>query len=1071
MEHFWYDTPARCPCDRRGETTVNELDVKRPSIFKILSWKQTLVGVLCCLLFLGMLLLNLRELMQLGTENSYRNCQNSYLMAASELGEYLNLADNAIESASRRIEEMRAGGASSADILAYMVRETGSLDSRIAGPTTGVYGYIGGDYLDGTGWTPTEGYDPTQRPWYIGAMLANGNVTHVPPFDNLQTGSTTITVCKVLSDGVSVVAMDFPTDNLQKIVQKLAGTETYYSDGVSPYAFSQLFVMDAGGIVIVHSDATQQLKNYTVSDNPTEREIARKIIDEGQTYFKLESDSNSLVYCGGKLDNDWYVFSGLEYGEVVGRIMRNLYISIAAAVIGIAGIICVMASLSVKQYRSIEAKHYAEEIEKENQRLSEKAEAAVKIAELTKSVTALLDNMPGVTSSKDVETGRYLACNQAFAEFAGRKDPEDVIGLTDRDLFDAATVANFAADDKKALSLDRPYIFYEDVADAAGEQRRFQSTKLKFTDAGGRLCTLCMRMDYTELMRVKQETAEAKEAYERAQNASNMYSQIAHALSASYEHLYYVDTETGDFIDYSKNEETGEPLEREGTDFFGMNKERLGKAIHPEDWEEFNRLNTRENILRSLDEHGEFLMTYRILKDGIYVYAYTRASRLQEDDGHIMVGVGLNENIEVRSELTGLAMGAKLYVRGRELLRTNSEGWCIVAVDLEHFKLFNEWYGRESGDELLAQIGKRLAQTEMETDGLACYLGNDDFALLIPYDEEMVKNLYNDIHGLVMERGTSVGFMPAFGVCMTDAENNIEELLDRAAQASHHAKENYHDRIRIFEESMYEKTERDYQILSDFQTALRDHELFIQLQPQCEIAGGKVVGAESLVRWRKADGTMVSPGVFVPVLEQYGFVTDLDQFVWEEVCAWQKRWIDAGHTPLPVSVNVSQIDIFTIDVPAHFELLRWKYQLPVDVIKIEITESAYVGDDAVVDTVRRLREKGYLVLMDDFGSGYSSLNMLRNLNVDIIKLDAQFLRMNSDDRKGVHILESIVGMARSLEAPIIVEGVETQEETEFIKSLGCRYVQGYFFYKPMSVPDFEGLIGDEGSIDTSGFIL
>ena len=216
---------------------------------------------------------------------------------------------------------------------------------------------------------------------------------------------------------------------------------------------------------------------------------------------------------------------------------------------------------------------------------------------------------------------------------------------------------------------------------------------------------------------------------------------------------------------------------------------------------------------------------------------------------------------------------------------------------------------------------------------------------------------------------------------------------------------------------------------------------------------------------------MVSPGIFVPVLEQYGFVTDLDQFVWEEVCAWQRRWIDAGHTPLPVSVNVSQIDIFTIDVPAYFNLLIWKYKLPVDVIKIEITESAYVGDGAVVDTVKRLREKGFIVLMDDFGSGYSSLNMLRSLNVDIIKLDAQFLRMNSDDQKGIHILESIVGMAKSMETPIIVEGVETKEETEFIKELGCHYVQGYFFYRPMPVTDFETLIGDENNIDISGFTL
>ena len=360
---------------------------------------------------------------------------------------------------------------------------------------------------------------------------------------------------------------------------------------------------------------------------------------------------------------------------------------------------------------------------------------------------------------------------------------------------------------------------------------------------------------------------------------------------------------------------------------------------------------------------------------------------------------------------------------------------------------------------------------EKETGGLACYLGQDDYVLVIPYEEDGIRRLFENVHEFVMEHGSSVGFMPAVGVCMAEGKISVEELFDRALQASQHAKEDYHHRIRVFEESMFQKTERDYQILSDFQQALNNQELFIQLQPQCEIESGKIVGAESLVRWKKSDGTMVSPGIFVPVLEQYGFVTDLDQLVWEEVCVWQKSWIDGGHTPLPISVNVSQIDIFTIDVPSYFSLLLWKYKLPVDTIKIEITESAYVGDGKVADTVKRLRETGFLVLMDDFGSGYSSLNMLRSLNVDIIKLDAKFLRMSSDDRKGVQILESIVGMAKSMEAPIIVEGVETEEETAFIKSLGCRYVQGYFFYRPMAVGDFENLIRDEKNIDTSGFSL
>ncbi|MBQ9458454.1 MAG: EAL domain-containing protein [Oscillospiraceae bacterium] len=720
---------------------------------------------------------------------------------------------------------------------------------------------------------------------------------------------------------------------------------------------------------------------------------------------------------------------------------------------------------------AVSAEKRANEAEQENVRLSEKAETAIKIAELTQSVTSLLTNMPGLTFSKDVETRRYLACNQAFAEYAHKKSPEDVVGLTDEEIFDEATAKHFLEDDNKALAMDEPYVFHENVLDAMGNECQFQTTKLKFTDATGRLCLLGMCIDFTELMRVKRETVRAKEAYERAQTASAMYSHIVLALSASYSSLYYVNLKTNDFIEYRSNDENGElGEERQGKDFFNQSAKDAAEQIYPEDLEGFIRAFTRENVLRAVENEGAFTLSYRLMVGGEAMLVNMKASKMQDDEEHLLIGVNAAD-LNATNEMTGLYTESAFFVRGGDILREHAEGWCVLAIDLENFKLFNEWYGRNQGDKLLAEVGALLKSIEEQTGGLAGYLGQDDFALLMPYDKAGVEKLYGDCHKLIIERGTSVGFMPAVGVCMTDGASGVEELYDHAALAGRHAKENFHHRIRVFDSSMVRQTEEDYRILSDFQKALRDRELFIMLQPQCRIDTGHIVGAESLVRWKKADGKMVSPGVFVPVLERYGFVTDLDKFVWEEVCRWQRQWIDGGNTPLPVSVNVSQIDIFSIDVAAYFDALIKKYDLPVDVIKVEITESAYVGDDAVADTVTRLRERGFLVLMDDFGSGYSSLNMLRNLNVDIIKLDAQFLRMNANDRKGVHILESIVNMAKTMGVPIIVEGVETGEETEFIKSLGCRYVQGYYFYRPVPAADFEALIAKPENIDAGGFVF
>ena len=399
--------------------------------------------------------------------------------------------------------------------------------------------------------------------------------------------------------------------------------------------------------------------------------------------------------------------------------------------------------------------------------------------------------------------------------------------------------------------------------------------------------------------------------------------------------------------------------------------------------------------------------------------------------------------------------------------------WCLVSVGIEHFELFVDWYGRQTGDLLIERIGKLLQEAQQNSGGIAGYLGKDEFILLAPFELPRVKRLYAHVLDLTRSIGSSVGFLPAFGISLVKGCMDVLTLHKQANAAIRYAREHLNTRICIFEPSMQEQTDKEYQILFNFQEGLKNGELFFCLQPQCLAANGKIVGAESLARWRRADGTMVSPAEFVPVLEKYGFVTDLDKFIWEEVCVWLKGWISQGHTPLPISVNVSQVDLYSLDVADYFDRLLQKHGLPKDMLKIEITESAYVGDfELVRDTVQRLRDNGFLVLMDDFGSGYSSLNMLSNLNVDILKLDAHFLHTDDTrNEKGLHILESIVNMAKTLALPIIVEGVESREQRDFLQNLGCRYVQGYFFYRPMTVADFEKLITVRANIDLRGFIF
>ena len=426
-------------------------------------------------------------------------------------------------------------------------------------------------------------------------------------------------------------------------------------------------------------------------------------------------------------------------------------------------------------------------------------------------------------------------------------------------------------------------------------------------------------------------------------------------------------------------------------------------------------------------------------------------------------------------ELTGLLREKDFFAKARDALDEHPNGWCLIVIDIENFKLFNDWYGREAGDVLLAKVGALLRAAERDSGGVAGYLGQDDFCLATPYDRDRMEHLYRELQPLSAKSGemSSVGFLPALGVALSEKGLPILDLFDRAAFAARKIKGDFHTRILIYHPSMLEKTEEEYRILSDFQSGLKRGEVYFCLQPQCRVSSGRIVGAESLARWRRADGTNVPPDTFVPVLEKYGFVTDLDQFIWEDVCKWLRKWMDAGHTPIPISVNVSQVDIFTIDVPRFFEDMTKKYSLPKSALKIEITESAYVSDVAAVkEAVQKLRDMGFVVLMDDFGSGYSSLNMLRRLNVDIIKLDAQFLRLNEvDSEKGIQILETILNMTQTMALPVIVEGVENEQQVSFLADLGCRYIQGYHFYKPMEVADFEKLISDESNLDTGGFVF
>ena len=426
---------------------------------------------------------------------------------------------------------------------------------------------------------------------------------------------------------------------------------------------------------------------------------------------------------------------------------------------------------------------------------------------------------------------------------------------------------------------------------------------------------------------------------------------------------------------------------------------------------------------------------------------------------------------EELSTLYGLYSKEQFVKNVSYKLNFEPKEYCIVALNMEHFKLFNRWWGKKAGEILLAEMAIRLKSYEKIHNGLAAYVGGGDFALLLPMDLKILQQLERDLKKISSRKTRNVGFLPALGVYQIPIEEkDADGMYDMALEAQKHVIGNFENRICFYEEKMTEEVEKELDILNESRIALERRQFYLAVQPKCRITTGKIVGAEALVRWKHPDRGMIYPGQFIPILEKNGFISDLDLYVWEEACRYIRKWEDEGITPVPISINVSRIDMISMDVVKELENLIEKYQIDKKYLKVEITESAYVDNaDKILAILKDLEDAGFTLLMDDFGSGYSSLNMLKEAIVDILKIDMKFLDMSdADTQKGLTILKSIIDMSNEMNLPVIVEGVETEEQAEMLTKMKVRYAQGYLFYRPMHIDDFEELIKDENKVDYRG---
>lgn len=404
--------------------------------------------------------------------------------------------------------------------------------------------------------------------------------------------------------------------------------------------------------------------------------------------------------------------------------------------------------------------------------------------------------------------------------------------------------------------------------------------------------------------------------------------------------------------------------------------------------------------------------------------------------------------------LTGLYTKELFYRNVNDYILENPDKeYSIVCTDIENFKLINEMYGTKKGDELLKHIANRLYQFK-GTLGVYGRIGADVFAFLIERENMYSQEDFADRISYVLIDAPILNVSLKCGVYeITDASVSVSAMCDRAILALREIKHKYGVYFAKYDDNIRKNLLKEQLIVETMERSLTDNSFKVYLQPKHNAITNEISGAEALIRWIHPDLGFMPPNDFIPLFETNGFISRLDYFVWEEVCKLLNKWIKEGKPVVPISVNASRTDFNSPNLVKTIVQLTDKYSVPHELLHLELTESAYTDNPQhIISVVEELRNLDFKIEMDDFGSGYSSLNMLSELPLDILKLDMRFLQHNDDKNR---IISFIISLAKWLDFPTIAEGVETEEEAQLLRSMGCNYIQGYLFAKPMPVGDFE----------------
>lgn len=479
------------------------------------------------------------------------------------------------------------------------------------------------------------------------------------------------------------------------------------------------------------------------------------------------------------------------------------------------------------------------------------------------------------------------------------------------------------------------------------------------------------------------------------------------------------------------------------------------------------------DVFGQIDLQGVGWSERRVLGEGDAARYYVLEMRALDDARGRRVGAFLSVQDDTEQQqalrreiytathdrLTGLYTRDHLYDRIREVIRDNPDTvYNVCYLDVNDFKMVNDVFGTDFGDYALCCIADSMRE-HLPEGCLFGRLGGDTFGICVPdplFDPQFTEKMLSGfmvrfehiVHRMVIHQGV---------YRVTEPELEVSVMFDRAHMAQETIKDDYKQHIAIYDDAMRQRVLWEQQISAELADALEQRQICVYLQAMVDIKG-TIVGAEALVRWNHPTHGLLMPGSFVPVFERNGMIADVDKYMWRSACEVLARWQREGRDHLFISINVSPKDFYFMDVVEELKSAVREYGVNPSRLRVEITETVMMTDNENrIQILNALRAEGFLVEMDDFGSGYSSLNMLKDMPVDIVKIDMVFLNKAKDDAKAETILRNIMKLTGDLGISSLTEGVETEDQYEMLSRMGCKLFQGYYFARPMPVDKFEAL--------------